>query len=147
MTDEPRGGRQSAIRDSPRESCDPSSLSYGPRDRVRKRSEYRRIQSRGAKVHTRHFIALVLPSLVDAEHARLGITITKKIGNAVQRNLLRRRIREVFRLNRAFFPPSADIVLIAKRGAAEVDFASLRDELRGARRALLKALAKARRRS
>jgi ribonuclease P protein component len=46
---------------------------------------------------------------------RLGITVTKKTGNAVKRNRIKRLIREFFRLNKALFPAGQDLVIMAKR--------------------------------
>lgn len=112
---------------------------YRPEDRVRKRSEYRQIQSHGRRVHTRHFILLLHPSLVEGAHARLGITVTKKVGNAVERNHTKRVVREVFRRRREIFPPGFDVVLIAKRGAPQLTFAEVLKELEAVARPLAKA--------
>lgn len=101
------------------------------RARVRKRGEFRRIQSQGRKVHTKHFIVLVHPSLMETGDTRVGITVTKKIGNAVERNRTKRVLREVFRRNRDLFPPASDIVVIAKRGAPRLGFEDVLREFRG----------------
>ena len=113
-----------------------------PADRVKKRGEFRQIQSHGAKVHTRHFILMVHPSLVEADHPRLGVTITKKVGNAVERNRVRRILREVFRRHREVFPAGSDVVIIAKRGAPELGFTEMLDELRRVKKALGRAAEK-----
>lgn len=64
---------------------------------------------------------------------RFGITVTKKIGNAVVRNRMKRRFRE---LVRAILPANgiagADHVLIGREGGVERDFAKMADELREA---------------
>jgi ribonuclease P protein component len=58
--------------------------------------------------------------------------VTKKVGTAVERNRIKRVVREVFRRNRHLFPPSHDVVFIAKRQAPEIDYEALLRELRRA---------------
>ena len=69
----------------------------------------------------------------DAAPARLGITATKKLGNAVVRNRVRRRLREAARLELgATARPGLDIVMVGREGTRGRDFAELRAELRRA---------------
>ena len=56
---------------------------------------------------------------------RVGITVSKKLGGAVVRNRVRRRIREVYRLNEARFAPGWDIVVVARTRAITVGFDKL----------------------
>ena len=82
---------------------------------------------------------LVLQALrrADAGPARVGFTVTKKIGNAVVRNRTRRRLKEAARLVLAAEPLSGiDLVLIGREGTRARAFAALQDDLR---RALAKA--------
>lgn len=58
---------------------------------------------------------------------RLGITVSKKLGHAVVRNRIRRRLREIYRLNEAQFLPGYDIVVVARSRAVEASFQELRD--------------------
>ena len=62
--------------------------------------------------------------------------MTKKVGNAVQRNRIKRLVREAFRRNRQLFPDSEDVVFIAKRGAGDIDYDSLLSELQWAAKKL-----------
>jgi ribonuclease P protein component len=83
---------------------------------------------------------LVLQALLrnDDDPARLGFTVTKKIGNAVIRNRTRRRLKEAARLVLAEQPVCGmDLVLIGREGTAKRDFGALQDDLR---RALTRAL-------
>lgn len=62
--------------------------------------------------------------------SRIGITITKKIDKrSARRNRLKRRIKEIFRINRHKFQYTADIVVVALNGATEIDFAQIRKDL------------------
>ena len=56
---------------------------------------------------------------------RLGITTGKKLGHAVVRNRVRRRLREVYRLNEALFKPGYDIVVVARTRCITADFQKL----------------------
>ena len=56
---------------------------------------------------------------------RLGITVSKKLGKAHIRNRIRRRFREVYRLNEEKFLPGWDIVVVARGKSLDADFASL----------------------
>ena len=60
---------------------------------------------------------------------RVGITVSKKLGKAVVRNRVRRRIREAYRLNEELFLPGWDIVIVARSRAVEVSFQKLTESL------------------
>lgn len=109
-------------------------------DRVRRRSEYRRIQSKGARVHTRHLLVLLDGGQPGCR--RLGVTVTKKVGCAVERNHVKRRLKEVFRQHRSLFPEGSDVVVIAKRGAPTLSYGELLAELTRARHPMRKAYAR-----
>ncbi len=56
---------------------------------------------------------------------RVGLTVGVKLGHAVVRNRMRRRLREIYRLHESRFRPGYDIVVVARGAAVEADFASL----------------------
>mgnify|MGYP002515307677 CR=1 FL=1 len=56
---------------------------------------------------------------------RVGLTVGKKLGHAVVRNRVRRRLREVYRLNEEKFLPGWDIVVVARSRAVEAPFPAL----------------------
>jgi ribonuclease P protein component len=58
---------------------------------------------------------------------RVGITVSKKLGHAVVRNRVRRRLREIYRLNEEKFQPGWDIVVVARTKAVYADFEKLTD--------------------
>lgn len=56
---------------------------------------------------------------------RVGVTVGKKIGHAVVRNRVRRRLREIYRLNESMFCPGWDIVVVARSRCIGADFDKL----------------------
>ena len=56
---------------------------------------------------------------------RVGITVSKKLGHAVVRNRVRRRLREIYRLNEDKFQPGWDIVVVERSKAVHADFGKL----------------------
>jgi ribonuclease P protein component len=96
----------------------------------------------GQRASTAHFVLLVaarvaVPAIASG-CARLGVVATKKIGNAVQRNRIKRLCRECFREWPELVPDGIDLVVIARSGAYELDLATVRTEWERARPALLK---------
>jgi ribonuclease P protein component len=100
--------------------------------RLRQRADYLAVQTGGIKLHGRHVLGLAKKRadtrIPDASlRGRLGLTVTKKVGNAVVRNRIKRLLREWLRLH-GWVPAGWDMVLVAKDGAARQlhpdDFAS-----------------------
>jgi ribonuclease P protein component len=90
------------------------SMRFTPSDRLRKRFEFRRLRDVARRVHTRSFVLLIARS--QQPQSRLGITVSRQVGNAVRRNRVKRLVRETFRQQRSLFPDACDLVVIAKSG-------------------------------
>ena len=95
--------------------------------RLRKSWEYQRVREMGCKFYTPHFVILISNNPVSM--SRLGLTVSRKVGNAVQRNRLKRLLREFFRINKHLFPCSVDYSVIAKRNAAALSASEIQLEL------------------
>lgn len=102
-------------------------------DRLLLSRDFQRVARQGARVTSRNLVMLVAPArgapARDGPIRRLGITASRKVGPAVQRNRVKRGIREWFRCSRGEFEEDVDIVVIARSGAAELDAAQLRAQL------------------
>lgn len=103
---------------------------FPARVRLKKRSDFVRVQSAGEKYHSKHF--LMITTRAEPQTLRFGITITKKIDpRSVVRNRLKRRIRDFLRRNRFRFRSGFDIVIVAKRGAQSCSSEEIGKELLG----------------
>ena len=100
--------------------------------RLKQRREFLRVQRGGRKHHVRHFIVFVSRRQEGGPDqpapTRLGITVTRKVGNAVTRNRIKRLVREVFRQHREQLPVGLDVVFVAKQQAATATFAEVLDD-------------------
>ena len=94
------------------------------------RADFLRAAAHGRKSAREGFVVQILRTMPGAP-VRLGLTASRKVGNAVIRNRARRRLRALAREELRNRPVSgADIVLIARKGTATVDFSSLRADFR-----------------
>jgi len=96
--------------------------------RLRARHEFLRVQQLGVRIQTPHFILLVAPGPIAEAPARLGITVTRKVGDSVRRNRVRRVVREAFRLQPGLLPAGIDLLVIAKDGAPSLGLADVQNE-------------------
>lgn len=90
-------------------------------DRLLKRPDFLRLTAKGTRCKNNNFIAVF--ALDETERTRLGITVSKKVGNAVVRNRIKRFTREYFRLNRPKNTGKLDINIIAKKEAVNLSSA------------------------
>jgi ribonuclease P protein component len=83
--------------------------------RIRRRREFLSLGRTGQKRRTEHFVLLLQRAAGGSP--RLGVTVSRKVGGAVTRNRLKRRIREAFRRHEARADFEYDVVVIAKPGS------------------------------
>jgi len=100
---------------------------FSRRLRLRKRSEYLDVRRYGHKRHCPDFI--VIFKKTDGSPTRLGLTVSRKVGGAVQRNRVKRLVREFFRSNYKRIGPGLDISIIAKRGSPSLSYAEVSRQL------------------
>ena len=104
-------------------------------DRLRQRADFLAVAN-GARANSAAFVVQGRRRDDDGP-VRIGFTVTKKNGNAPQRNRIRRRLRElVKRLDVISMRPHHDYVLVGRRAALDRDFATMLEDLRSALRRL-----------
>jgi ribonuclease P protein component len=108
---------------------------------VRKRAEFEHIQRSGSRVNTERFV-LIFSAQSDALAAtRLGITASRRIGNAVVRNRAKRLVRAAFRATHELFPAGLDLVVVVRKSPGELKLAAVVAEWRGATSAIRRRVA------
>jgi len=103
----------------------------GRRDRLRARSSFLAAQRRGRRISGRNLVlyALSRPEQERKERARIGLTVSKKIGNAVVRNRVKRWLRESYRRMASSAPGGTDLVVIARSATAHSTYQRTAEEL------------------
>ena len=94
---------------------------------LKKNRDFQQVYKRGTSKANRHLVMYVLPN----QHMmnRLGISVSKKVGNSVVRHRLTRLIRESYRLNEAEFENSLDIVVVARPQAKDRTYQEIESAL------------------
>jgi ribonuclease P protein component len=97
--------------------------------RLTRRSEFLAVRA-GEKRRGPLFLLEVLPGRPTTEPPRIGYTVTAKTGNAVERNRIRRRLREAVRTQAALqMQPGTDYVIVGRREILSAPFETLKSEL------------------
>ncbi|MFH1436455.1 MAG: ribonuclease P protein component [Pseudomonadota bacterium] len=105
----------------------PAKRKFPRKLRLHLNSDFIKLRRKGKRVSGKHLFMMVGPAAED--RTRLGISISKKVGIAVNRNRLRRRIKEIVRHNPDRLPPCKDILIGCRRGSAELDMDRLEEEV------------------
>jgi len=107
------------------------SAGFDKSRRILRRDEFLATQKSGRRLHAPHLVVIVRER-GDGEPPRLGLVTSKKTGNAVRRNRIRRVLREVFRLHPELFPLGCEVVIIARESCPALAFAEACAEIRAA---------------
>ncbi len=86
------------------------------RGRLSRSADFDRVIRRGRSVASREFVLYMFPR-EEGGASRLGLSVSRKVGGAVQRNRVKRLLREAFAAESARLPPGTDAVLVARHEA------------------------------
>ena len=87
---------------------------------LKKNSDFQLVFKKGKSKANKHFIMYILKN--DSNKNFLGISVSKKVGNSVIRHRVKRLVKESYRLHENLFNSGLNIVVIARKGADELDF-------------------------
>ena len=96
---------------------------------IKESKDFRRVYRHGKSKVDNNLVVYVLKS--NNKNSRIGFSVSKKVGNAVKRNKIKRRLREIFRNNLLYLKKTVDIVVVARKGAAEADYHTLKSSFLG----------------
>ena len=95
--------------------------------RLRSNMEFKKVYNGGKSYWNRNVVLYVRKN--DVENTRVGYSITKKIGNSVVRNKIRRRMKEVYSLNFDNLKSNYDLIFIPKRNIVDISYKELQSAM------------------
>lgn len=96
--------------------------------RVKKNKEFQEAFKKGKSFANRQFVVYILRK-EEQNHFRIGLSVSKKIGNAVMRNQIKRYVRQAFLELEEEIKPQYDLIVIARKPVAEMDFYEVKKSL------------------
>jgi ribonuclease P protein component len=102
------------------------------RGRLTRSADFERVYRQGRSHGNRYFVLYAFPRSGEGE-ARLGVSVSRKVGGAVDRNLVKRLLREAFTASEDALPDGIDVVVVARPDAREL---AEREGLQGVKSAL-----------
>ena len=94
-----------------------------PGERIRSKKDFETLYRIGRRYRGRHFHLVYHANAFG--FPRMAVVVSRKVGNAVQRNRIKRRIRTLFRRNKALFMKPMDVILIAKKEILDLSWPEL----------------------
>lgn len=108
-------------------SREEQNYKFTKKERLRLANDFKKVYEQGKAYQSKKLVLFVL----DTSYAmrRIGFVAGKKVGKAVKRNKVKRLLREVYRLNKHRLISGIDLVVVAKREAAELGFKEIEEEI------------------
>ncbi|MFP4081964.1 MAG: ribonuclease P protein component [Candidatus Aminicenantes bacterium] len=99
---------------------------FSPQQRIRKKKDFLFLYRKGKRYRGKYFSLIYLANNLSS--SRIAIVASKKVGNAVKRNKIKRWMRELFRRNKNLLNKPMDIVIIPKKDIADLSWSALQKE-------------------
>lgn len=97
---------------------------FNPQERIRKKKDFLLLYKEGKRYKGKYFNLIYFPNNLSC--SRMAVIVSKKIGKAVNRNKIKRWMRELFRKNKALLKEHLDILIIPKKEIQEISWTVLR---------------------
>lgn len=94
---------------------------------LKKNRQFQSVYKNGKSYANKYLVMYIREN--GTERNRIGISVSKKVGNSVVRHRITRLVRESYRLQEAVFNSGLDIVVVARQGAASVDYFEIKEAL------------------
>ncbi|MDX8289889.1 ribonuclease P protein component [Metabacillus indicus] len=98
------------------------------KNRIKKNEDFQKVFKQGKSMANRQFVIYMLNQPEEKEF-RLGLSVSKKIGNAVTRNRVKRLVRQVFLEEKDSLKTGMDYIVIARKPASEMDYHEVKSSL------------------
>jgi len=96
---------------------------FRPQERIRKKKDFLHLYKKGKRFRGKSFVLVYLSN--ELGYSRLAVVASKKLGNAVKRNKIKRRFRTLYRRNKTLLKKSLDLIIIPHREINETHWQSL----------------------
>lgn len=98
-------------------------------ERLTRKKEFERVFNEGKVIKNSQIVLYVIPN--DLLHSRLGLVVSKKVGNAVRRNRAKRLLREAYRLNKHILTTHVDIIAIPRQAfSSDLKLSDIEEEFK-----------------
>ena len=96
-------------------------------DRLRRNNDFQRVRREGKSHASPRLVLAFLQN--ELAYSRFGFVVSKRLGKAVRRNKIKRRMREAIRLQIPYLKPGFDLVLIARQPVNQASYAQIEQDL------------------
>lgn len=97
-----------------------------PEERIRKKNDFSSLYKKGYRYRGRYFNLVYYSS--NLSYSRMAVVVSRKVGNAVERNKVKRRLRDLFRRNKGLLKEALDMLIIAKPEIRDLSWPALKAE-------------------